>query len=51
MELIFPEYSDSKLVTVKPDIVDIPAEMSKPVYDMILGVETMAKMGVVLDFN
>ena len=46
----FPDFSDSKLFTLKPDIVDIPAEMNKPVYDLIIGVETMAKMNIVLDF-
>ena len=45
----FPAFSESKLFKIKPDIVDIPKEMNKPVYDLIIGVETMAKMGVVMD--
>ena len=51
LDLLFPEYSSSKRFSVKPDIVEIPDHMSKPVYDLIIGVETMAKMGVVLDFG
>ena len=50
LELKFPEFSESKLFKLKPDIVDIPPEMNKPVYDLIIGVETMAKMNIVMDF-
>ena len=51
LELTFPEFSDSKLFSVKPDIVNVPAGQNKPVYDMILGTETMSKMGVILVFR
>ena len=51
LELLFPEFSGSKLFSVRPDIVDIPANENKPVYDMILGVKTMSKMGVIFDFQ
>ena len=51
LELTFPEFSDSKLFSVRPDIVNVPAEQNKPVYDMILGTKTMSKMGVILDFQ
>ena len=40
LELTFPEFSTSKLFSVRPDIVNVPAEHNKPVYDMILGTET-----------
>ena len=50
LEIKFPEFSESKLFKIKPDIVDIPPEMNKPIYDLIIGVETMAKMGVIMDF-
>ena len=36
---------------MKPDIVDMPAESSPPVYDLIIGVETMASLGCLLDFS
>ena len=34
-----------------PDIVDIPTKTSKAMYDMIIGIDTMSKMGVVLNFE
>ena len=36
---------------MKPDIVDMPAGTSSPVYDLIIGVETMASLGCILDFQ
>ena len=52
LEMKFPAFSESKkLFKLKPDIVDIPATENKPVYDLIIGVETMAKMGIVMDFQ
>ena len=51
LDLKFPEFSESKLFKVRPDIVDVPKEMNKPVYDLIIGVKTMTKMGVILDFQ
>ncbi len=51
LELLFPEFSTSKLFSVRPGIADILADENKPVYDMILGTKTMSKMGVVLNFK
>ena len=51
LELEFPEYSKSKRIHLKPDIIDIPAGVGPPTYDLILGVETMADLGIILDFN
>ena len=48
---MLPEFSKSRLVTMKPDIVDMPADTSPPVYDFIIGVETMASLGCILDFQ
>ena len=42
LELTFPEFSESKLFSIRPDIVDISASESKPVYNMILGTKTMS---------
>ena len=36
---------------IRSDIVDVLKEMNKPVYDLIIGVETMTKMGVIIDFS
>ena len=51
LEISFPDYSSSKRIYVQPDIVDVGAEQDAPIYDLILGVETMAKLGIVLDFS
>ena len=51
LELYFPDFSGSKFVKIKPDIVDMPSETSKPVYDVIIGIKTMARLGIVLDFE
>ena len=51
LEICFPEYSNNKQILVRPDIVDIPADQDLPTYDLILGVETMSKLGIVLDFG
>ena len=51
LDLKFPEFSESKLFKIRPDIVNVPREMNKPVYDLIIGVETLTKMGVILDFQ
>ena len=44
MESTFPDF-----MKVAPDMVDIPSESNQLVYDLILGVKTMAKMGIALD--
>ena len=36
---------------MKPDIVELPKDVSPPVYDLIIGVKTMANLGCVLDFQ
>ena len=45
LEIKFPKFSESKLFKIKPDIIDIPHEMNKPIYDLIIGVEKMAYNG------
>jgi len=51
LELYFPDFSGSKFVKIKPDIVDMPSETSKPVYDLFIGIEMMARLGIILDFE
>jgi hypothetical protein len=46
------EYSNSKRYIIEPDIVEYdPKKMAKPAFDLILGVETLSKLGIVLDFR
>ncbi len=50
IKLNFFEYSDSKRYLAEPDIIEYN-ENNKPQYDLILGVKTMKKYGIILDFN
>ncbi len=50
IELIFFEYFDSKRYLAEPDIVKYNKN-DKPQYDLILGVKTMKKYGIILDFK
>jgi hypothetical protein len=50
VNLTFFEYSNT--VIIEPDIVEYdPKKMTKPAFDLILGVETLSKLGIVLDFR
>jgi hypothetical protein len=45
----FFEYSDSKHYDITPDVFEHD-EMGRPVFDLIIGMKTMKKLGIVLDF-
>jgi hypothetical protein len=50
IELNFFEYSHRKRYLAEPDIVEYDKN-NRPQYDLILGVKTMKKYGIILDFN
>jgi hypothetical protein len=50
IELNFFEYSDSKMYLAEPDIVEYD-KINKSKFDLILGVRTMKKYGIILDFK
>jgi hypothetical protein len=50
IELNFFEYYNSKRYLAEPDIVKYD-QNNKPQYDLILGVKTMKKYGIILDFK
>ncbi len=50
IELNFFEYSKSRRYLAEPDIVEYDKN-NKPQYDLILGVKTMKKYGIILDFK
>jgi hypothetical protein len=50
IKLNFFEYSDSKRHLTEPDIIEYDKSI-RPQYDLILGVKTMKKYGIILDFN
>jgi hypothetical protein len=50
INLNFFEYSDSIRYLAEPDIIEYD-KINKPQYDLILGVKTMKKYGIILDFK
>lgn len=50
LDMLFPEFSQNKILTCKPD-VKVCSTGHKPTYDIIIGVETLAEWGVLLDFQ
>jgi hypothetical protein len=51
IEISFVEYSASKKVRLQPDIVEYSLGDQVPVYDLIIGKQTMHNLGVKLDFQ
>jgi hypothetical protein len=50
IEISFVEYSASKKVCLQLDIVEYSPGDQAPMYDLIIGKQTMLDLGVVLDF-
>ena len=50
IELSFVDYSSSKRVRLTPDIVEYSVK-TPPMYDLILGKQSMHDLGVILDFK
>jgi hypothetical protein len=51
IEIAFVDYSNSKRVRLRPDIVECNPGKSVPMYDLIISKETMHELGVILDFK
>jgi hypothetical protein len=51
IELSFVNYSVSKRVHLRPDIVEYPTGGPKPLYDLIIGKQTLHDIGAVLGFK
>jgi hypothetical protein len=51
IEIFFVEYSASKKVQFQPDKVEYSLGDQAPMYDLIIGKQTMHNLGVVLDFK
>lgn len=50
MELLFPEFSQSKIFSCQAD-VKIVSVNDKPTYDLIIGIETLARWNCMLNFT
>jgi hypothetical protein len=51
IEISFVEYLASKKVQIQLDIVKYSLGDQAPIYDLIIGKQTMHNLGVVLDFQ
>ena len=51
IEIAFVDYSESKKVQLRPDIVEYSPGKSAPMYVLIIGKETMHELGIILDFK
>ena len=50
MEVKFPAFSSSKIFTFKPDVVTSPNSAHPPIYDLIIGINSLVNIGAILDF-
>jgi hypothetical protein len=51
IEISFVEYSISKKVHLQPDIIEYDPGEQAPMYDLIVGKQTLREIGEVLDFK
>jgi hypothetical protein len=51
IEILFVEYSASKKICLQPDIVEYGPREQAPIFDLIIGKQTMHNLGVKLDFQ
>jgi hypothetical protein len=51
IEISFVEYSTSKKVCLQLDIVEYDQRGQPPMYDLIIGKQTLHNLGVVLEFK
>ena len=47
----FFEYSNSKEFLAEPNVFEYDQNLGKPVFDLIIGCNSMEKLGIVLDFK
>jgi hypothetical protein len=47
----FFEYSNSKVFLAEPNVFEYDKKMGKPAFDLILGCNSMERLGVVMDFK
>ena len=49
--LTLPKFSISKIISVRPDIQSIDGDQPPPMYDLTIGLETLAKWKTILNFD
>jgi hypothetical protein len=51
IEIIFPEYSHSKCITIRPDIIEYESDENAPPFDLIIGENTLDALNAHLDWE
>ena len=51
MKLIFPEFSSFKDAYFSPDIITVMKSAPSSVYDLIIGIKSLTKIGAILHFS
>ena len=51
LELLFPEFSDSMQAWLNQNIMSYECDAPTPSFDLVIGTETMSRLGIVLDFK
>jgi hypothetical protein len=51
IDISFAEYSISKSVHLTPDLVEYDPGVTTPLYDLIIGKQSLNDIGAVLDFK
>ena len=51
VELKFPEFSNNKRVKLRRDVVKYKSEADAPLFDLIIGTETLFDLGIDLNFK
>ncbi len=51
VEISLVDYSDSKRIHLKPDIVEYAHNGAPPLYDLIISKQTLHNLGLLLDFK
>ena len=51
LEILLPQFSQTKMCHIMPGIITFLAPLGLPMYDLIIGVKTMSKIGIWLDFT
>ena len=50
LDVTFSEFSSTRVASFKADIVSVTENEPPPIYYLIIGIESLANMGIILDF-
>jgi len=50
-KLVFPQFSSSKDAYFSPDVIPVLKYIPSPVYDLIIGIKSLAEIGAILNFS